>query len=89
MTDELERGELERGELEDSKCPLTKRQLEVLRKAEETDRLTDEELAAALFVSPKTIKKHMENICKRVGEHSRFRALRHAQHQGWLHLPPG
>ncbi|HEU4480271.1 MAG TPA: response regulator [Actinomycetota bacterium] len=59
---------------------LTKRECEVLRLVQ--DGLQQNEIAAALFISPKTVASHMENIFKklRVGSRESALAAATAQH---------
>lgn len=63
-------------------CPLTRQQRKVLRLVEEG--LTNDEVAARLFLSPKTIKKHLVDIHKRLGVHDRESAARAARDRGYL-----
>ena len=53
---------------------LTKRELEIAGLV--TDRLTNREIAAALFLSDKTIESHMRNIFHKLGVSSRVEVAR-------------
>ena len=61
---------------------LTKRELEIATLA--TDRKTNREIAAELFLSGKTVESHMRHIFQKLGVSSRVevaRAIEHAQRQ--------
>jgi len=53
---------------------LSKRELEIARLV--TDRLTNREIAAALFLSDKTIESHLRNIFHKLGVTSRVEVAR-------------
>ena len=53
---------------------LTKRELEIAELA--TDRKTNREIAAALFLSDKTVESHMRNIFHKLGVSSRVEVAR-------------
>jgi len=62
--------------------PLTRQQRRVLRLVGEG--LTNDEIAAQLSLSPKTIKKHLVDIHKRLSVHDRESAARVARDRGYL-----
>lgn len=64
------------------KNPLTKRQRELLRLVEEE--LTDEEIAARIFRSPGTVRKHLQKAYRTLGVHDRFTAADLARERGYL-----
>ena len=53
---------------------LTKRELEIATLV--TDRMTNREIAAALFLSDKTIESHIRNIFHKLGVSSRVEVAR-------------
>ena len=62
---------------------LTKRELEIAGLV--TDRLTNREIAAALFLSDKTVESHVRNIFHKLGVSSRVdiaRAIERERRQG-------
>jgi DNA-binding NarL/FixJ family response regulator len=58
---------------------LTKRELEIATLA--TDRKTNREIAAALYLSGKTVESHMRNIFTKLGVSSRVEVARAVEHQ--------
>ena len=58
---------------------LTKRELEIATLA--TDRKTNREIAAALYLSGKTVESHMRNIFHKLGVSSRVEVARAVEHQ--------
>lgn len=52
---------------------LTKRELEILQKTSEG--LTNNQIAEALYISPKTVRKHIENIYQKLEVHNRVEAV--------------
>jgi len=62
--------------------PLTRQQRKVLRLIEEG--LTNSEVADRLCISPRTVKKHVEDIFKRLDAHDRSAAVRVAREYGCL-----
>lgn len=75
--------EVQRGE-ESSAYPanLTPREVEVLRLV--AQHLTDKEIAAALFISPRTVHSHVENIRAKLGVANRREAAMAASRLGLL-----
>jgi DNA-binding CsgD family transcriptional regulator len=56
-------------------APLSTRELEVLNLV--ADGLRNAEIAEALWVSPATVRKHLENIYEKLGVHTRTAAVAH------------
>ena len=52
---------------------LTRREKEII--ALIADGRVNKEIAACLFVSPETVKKHLRNIFKKLGAHNKIEAL--------------
>lgn len=52
---------------------LTKRELEILQKT--ASGLTNNQIADELFISPKTVRKHIENIYQKLQVHNRVEAV--------------
>lgn len=52
---------------------LTKRELEILQQT--ASGLTNNQIAEALFISPKTVRKHIENIYQKLHVHNRVEAV--------------
>jgi len=61
---------------------LTRRQVEVLSLLVEG--LSQSEIAAKLFISPKTVSKHIEHILARLGVHNRTQAVALAVRDGLI-----
>jgi LuxR family maltose regulon positive regulatory protein len=61
-------------------APLTNRELEILDLLRQ--RLRNKEIAAILFISPKTVKKHLENIYGKLNVSSRQQAVEKSQMLG-------
>jgi LuxR family maltose regulon positive regulatory protein len=62
--------------------PLTNRELEILSYLGQG--LRNKEIAAKLFVSPETVKKHASNICRKLNAHNRQQAVAQAHRLGIL-----
>ena len=67
----------------DQECPLTQRELEILRLVAEG--LTNKEIAVRLHVEQQTIKNHMHNILERLRLNRRQQAVQYAWEAGMLH----
>jgi ATP/maltotriose-dependent transcriptional regulator MalT len=63
---------------------LTSRELEVLKLLRQ--RLSNQEIADALFISPQTVKRHNSNIFNKLGVRSRRQAIRRSEEIGLLPL---
>jgi len=61
---------------------LTRQQRTILRLVEHA--LTNDEIAEHLCISPKTVKRHLEDIFKRLNVHARETAARVARGHGYL-----
>ena len=63
-------------------CPagLTRREVEVLRLIAEGK--SNRQIAAALYLSPRTAERHVANIYLKIGAHSKAEAAAYALHQG-------
>ena len=71
-----------RSEGDSGLASLTKREFEIATLA--TDRKTNREIAAELFLSGKTVESHMRHIFQKLGVSSRVevaRAIEHARRQ--------
>ena len=62
--------------------PLTDRELDVLKLL--AQRLQNKEIANKLFISPKTVKKHLDNIYGKLNVSSRLQAVEKTQQLGIL-----
>jgi two-component system response regulator DesR len=74
--------ELVAAALETGASPLTEREADVLRSAERG--MTTDEIAAALHLSPATIRNYMSNAIAKVGARNRLDAIRIGRDAGWL-----
>ena len=63
--------------------PLTEREIEILRLLAEG--LNQQEIAGRLFVSRKTVARHVEHILSKLGVHSRTQAVALAYRRGLVH----
>jgi DNA-binding NarL/FixJ family response regulator len=69
---------------------LTPREMEVIGLL--TEGLSNKEIARLLFISPRTVNFHLDNIYSKLGTRSRTEAAIYALRHGWAHrsaLPPG
>jgi len=64
-----------------ARLPLTRQQRKVLRLVEQG--LSNREIAEQLCVSPRTVKKHLEDIYKRLDVHDRMTAVRILQERSF------
>jgi LuxR family maltose regulon positive regulatory protein len=67
--------------------PLTERELEILLLFDE--RLTNQEIAQQLVISPKTVKRHASNIYQKLSVSNRREAATKAKELGLLPTPSG
>jgi two-component system response regulator DesR len=68
--------------LSDGANPLTPRELEVLEAAR--DRATVADIAAAVHLSPGTVRNHLSVVIQKLAARNRVDAVRIAQEKGWL-----
>ena len=68
--------------LETGVSPLTPRETDVLRAAE--DGIATDEIAARLALSPATVRNYLSNGITKVGGRNRIDAIRIARNAGWL-----
>jgi two-component system response regulator DesR len=68
--------------LSQGESPLTPREQEVLLASR--DHATVAELAAALYLSPGTVRNHISSVLSKLGARNRAEALRLAEERGWL-----
>lgn len=61
---------------------LSERELEVLKLL--SDGKSYQEVAKDLFISPKTVRSHTDNIYRKLNVHSKVEAARIALENGWL-----
>ncbi|HEY2005611.1 MAG TPA: response regulator transcription factor [Solirubrobacteraceae bacterium] len=63
-------------------CPLTPREHEVLSASRQ--HATVAELAAALYLSPGTVRNHLSSVMQKLDARNRGEAVKLAEEQGWL-----
>jgi len=68
--------------LSEGDSPLTAREHEVL--AASRDHPTVAEIAAALYLSPGTVRNHLSSVMQKLGAANRAEALRIVEEKGWL-----
>jgi two-component system response regulator DesR len=68
--------------LSQGQSPLTAREHEVL--AASRDHATVAELAAALYLSPGTVRNHLSSVMQKLDARNRREAVRVAEERGWL-----
>ena len=68
--------------LSEGESPLTAREHEVLRASRQ--HATIAEIAAALYLSPGTVRNHLSSVMQKLGAANRAEALRVAEEKGWL-----
>jgi DNA-binding CsgD family transcriptional regulator len=66
----------------DAPSPLTRREQETL--ALLAGGLSNREIAGALVLAPKTVEKHVAEVLRKTGTHSRTAAVMAGLHRGWL-----
>ncbi|QYM77303.1 response regulator transcription factor [Leucobacter luti] len=64
------------------RCPLTDRELDVLRATRATSSV--QEIAEELFLSPGTVRNYLSAAMTKLGESNRQDAAKHAWQQGWI-----
>jgi two-component system response regulator DesR len=74
--------ELVAAALETGSSPLTPREADVLRAAE--DGIPTEQIAARLSLSPATVRNYLSNAISKIGGRNRIDAIRIARDAGWL-----
>ena len=74
--------ELLAGALETGESPLTPRETDVLRAAEEG--ISTEEIAQSLALSSTTVRNYLSNAIAKLGGRNRIDAIRIARDAGWL-----
>jgi DNA-binding CsgD family transcriptional regulator len=70
------------GQQPDAPSPLTRREQETL--ALLAGGLSNREIAGALVLAPKTVEKHVAEVLRKTGTHSRTAAVMTGLHRGWL-----
>ena len=70
----------------EAKVKLTQRELEVLQGL--VDGMSTDELAAALFVSPRTVQGHVQSILTKLRVRSKLEAVVTGLHEGLVRLDP-
>lgn len=68
--------------LSDERCPLTDRELDVLRKARGGG--TTRDIAKALSLAPGTVRNHVSAILAKLSVETRQQAVRIAEERGWI-----
>ncbi len=63
-------------------CPLTERELDVLRRVDTTS--TAGEIAAAVYLSPGTVRNYLSSAMQKLGSRTRLEAATQAREHGWL-----
>ena len=61
---------------------LSKREMEILERI--ANGLTYQQTGDALFISPKTVRKHIENIYEKLQVHSKMQAIKIARQNQWF-----
>jgi two-component system, NarL family, response regulator DesR len=68
--------------LSDERCPLTDRELDVLRAGERGETIA--EIAASLHLSPGTVRNHVSSVLGKLGLATRQQATLLARERGWI-----
>jgi two-component system response regulator DesR len=63
-------------------CPLTERELDVLRRVDTAS--TAGEIAAAVYLSPGTVRNYLSSAIQKLGARTRLEAATQAREHGWL-----
>lgn len=71
---------------EDNDFKLTRREIEILDRLSSGE--TYQQIADKLFISPKTVRKHIENIYQKLHVHNKVEAIQKAQKHGLLAAIP-
>jgi DNA-binding NarL/FixJ family response regulator len=79
---EVQQPENQKDTLKPEDFELTKREIEILQHISKG--LTYKQIAEKLFVSDKTIKKHIENIYTKLHVNSKYEAMQLAQRYNWV-----
>lgn len=66
-----------------SGCPLTIRQLVVVKTSVKLKTTASNRIAEELVVSPYTVRRHWQDICDALGAHSRSEVMMIVTEQGW------
>jgi two-component system response regulator DesR len=75
-------GDLAMAAWDTADCPLTTREIEVLRRT--ADGADPVEIASALYLSAGTVRNYLTTIVSKVGARNRFDAVRIARESGWI-----
>ncbi len=78
----LKSAEITKQESEVSESPLSKREIEVLLQLSEGENYN--QIAAKMFVSPSTVRKHIENIYRKLQVHNKIQAVQLAKKQNLI-----
>jgi two-component system, NarL family, response regulator DesR len=68
--------------LSQGECPLTPREHEVLSASRQ--HATVAELAAALYLSPGTVRNHLSSVMQKLDARNRGEAVKRAEEHGWI-----
>jgi two-component system response regulator DesR len=68
--------------LSQGECPLTPREHEVLSASRQ--HATVAELAAALYLSPGTVRNHLSSVMQKLDARNRGEAVKRAEENGWI-----
>jgi two-component system response regulator DesR len=68
--------------LDSAECPLTEREVDVLRLAAQG--ASSAEIAVHLFLSVRTVRNHISRVIGKIGARNRVDAIRIADDAGWL-----